>query len=129
MARRRSRAAVQMQRVLDEYNASRPGDEEILVRVGIAEGEVVLDKGGKPFLGDGLNLAARIMGLADGGQVFTSAELAGASRRACPTGRSSTAASGSRTSPSPSRSSRSCGARASRPPRPRQRSRTSPRPR
>lgn len=69
------RASVEMQRVLDEYNTSRPGDEEILVRIGVATGEVVLDKGGKPFLGDGLNLAARVMGLADGGQVFTTAPV------------------------------------------------------
>jgi class 3 adenylate cyclase len=65
------RAAVEMQRALSDYNAGRPGDEEILVRIGIASGEVVLDKGGKPFLGDALNLAARVMSLADGGQVFT----------------------------------------------------------
>lgn len=63
--------AVAMQRALADYNASRPGEESVLIRVGIATGEVVLDKGGKPFLGDALNLAARVMSLADGGQVFT----------------------------------------------------------
>lgn len=65
-------AAVEMQRTLDAYNRSRPGEEPILVRIGVAEGEAVLDRGGKPFLGDALNLAARIMSLADGEQVFTS---------------------------------------------------------
>jgi class 3 adenylate cyclase len=64
-------AAVEMQQALERYNASRPGEEAVLVRTGIATGEVVLDNGGKPFLGDALNLAARVMGLADGGQVFT----------------------------------------------------------
>lgn len=64
-------AAVQMQRSLDAYNSSRPGGEVLLIRAGIASGEVVLDKGGKPFLGGALNLAARVMSLADGGQVFT----------------------------------------------------------
>jgi len=64
-------AAVGMQQALEAYNASRPGEEAVLIRAGIASGEVVLDKGGKPFLGDALNLAARVMSLADGGQVFT----------------------------------------------------------
>jgi class 3 adenylate cyclase len=64
-------AAVRMQAALETYNASRPGEEAVLIRAGIASGEVVLDNGGKPFLGDALNLAARVMSLADGGQVFT----------------------------------------------------------
>lgn len=68
------RAAVEMQQALAAYNASRPGDETVLIRAGIASGEVVLDNGGKPFLGDALNLAARVMGLADGGQTFTTGE-------------------------------------------------------
>jgi class 3 adenylate cyclase len=63
-------ATIEMQRALAAYNASRPGEDAILIRAGIASGEVVLDKGGKPFLGDALNLAARVMSLADGGQVF-----------------------------------------------------------
>ncbi len=67
--------AVEMQRTLDAYNRAHAGDEPILVRIGVAEGEVVLDRGGKPFLGDALNLAARIMSLADGEQVFTSREV------------------------------------------------------
>ena len=41
--------------------------------MGIAAGEVVLDKGGRPFIGAGLNLAARVMNLADGGQIFATA--------------------------------------------------------
>jgi class 3 adenylate cyclase len=74
-------AAIEMQQALEEYNTSRPGEEALLIRAGVASGEVVLDNGGKPFLGDALNLAARVMGLADGGQVFTTkvdAEAAGA---------------------------------------------------
>lgn len=65
-------AAAEMQQTLADYNARRSGEEAVLIRAGIAIGEVVLDKGGKPFLGDALNLAARVMALADGGQVFTS---------------------------------------------------------
>lgn len=65
-------AAAEMQQALAAYNAKRQGETPVLIRAGAAIGEVVLDKGGKPFLGDALNLAARIMSLADGGQVFTS---------------------------------------------------------
>jgi class 3 adenylate cyclase len=36
----------------------------------------VLDNGGRPFIGAGLNLAARVMNLADGGQVFSTGEVA-----------------------------------------------------
>ncbi|HEX9092464.1 MAG TPA: adenylate/guanylate cyclase domain-containing protein, partial [Coriobacteriia bacterium] len=68
------KAAVLMQRALADYNAKRPGEDEILVRAGVASGEVVLDRGGKPFLGDALNRAARVMSLADGGQVFATRE-------------------------------------------------------
>jgi adenylate cyclase len=67
-------AAVEMQQALAAYNSSRPGEEAVLIRAGIASGEVVLDKGGKPFLGDALNLAARVMSLADGGQVFATGD-------------------------------------------------------
>lgn len=65
-------AAAEMQQALAAYNSRRQGESPVLIRAGAATGEVVLDKGGKPFLGDALNLAARIMSLADGGQVFTS---------------------------------------------------------
>lgn len=69
-------AATEMQRALSQYNAAHPGQREICVRVGLASGEVVLDNGGRPFIGAGLNLAARVMNLADGGQVFSTAEVA-----------------------------------------------------
>lgn len=68
-------AAVEMQRTMDSHNRAHPGKEPILVRIGVAEGEVVLDRGGKPFLGEALNLAARIMSLADGEQIFTSLDV------------------------------------------------------
>ena len=63
-------AAVGMQRVLHEYNARFPDREELAIRIGMASGEVLVDSGGRPFLGAGLNLAARVMDLADGGQIF-----------------------------------------------------------
>jgi len=64
-------AAVTMQRTLREHNAAHKGERDIFIRVGIANGEVVLDRGGRPFIGNALNLAARVMNLGDGGQVFT----------------------------------------------------------
>lgn len=70
-------AAADMQRTLREYNATHASERDIIVRVGIASGEVVLDKGGRPFIGTALNLAARIMNLADGGQVFVTNAVAG----------------------------------------------------
>ncbi len=70
-------AGVEIQRTLADYNASRPGEREMTIRIGIAHGEVVLDRGGRPFIGAGLNMAARVMNLADGGQLFVAGETAG----------------------------------------------------
>ncbi len=61
-------AAVAMQSSL--LTAAREGEPELAIRVGVAEGEVVLDAGGRPFLGQALNLAARVMDLADGGRIM-----------------------------------------------------------
>jgi class 3 adenylate cyclase len=63
-------AAAEMQRVLDAHNRNHADERDMTVRIGVAEGEVVLDKGGRPFIGAALNLAARVMNLADGGQSF-----------------------------------------------------------
>ncbi len=68
-------AAIEMQQALQRYNAAHPREREILVRVGIADGEVVLDKGGRPFIGAALNLAARVMSLGDGGQVLVTRDI------------------------------------------------------
>jgi class 3 adenylate cyclase len=69
-------AAALMQQALAEHNAGHPGEREIWVRMGLASGEVVLDNGGRPFIGAALNLAARVMNLADGGQVYATGEVA-----------------------------------------------------
>ena len=69
-------AAAEMQRALAMYNTAHPNEREIWVRAGLAAGEVVLDNGGRPFIGAGLNLAARVMNLADGGQIFATADVA-----------------------------------------------------
>lgn len=69
-------AAAEMQQALDANNVAHPNEREMFVRIGIAEGEIVLDKGGRPFLGAALNLAARVMNLADGGQAFVASSVA-----------------------------------------------------
>lgn len=69
-------AAAEMQRALTAHNEKHTDERDIFVRIGVAEGEVVLDKGGRPFIGAALNLAARIMNLADGGQAFASGGVA-----------------------------------------------------
>lgn len=69
-ARSAIQAAVDMQRALARYNATATEDTRVLIRIGINTGEVVFDKGGTPFIGDGLNTSARVMGLADGGQIL-----------------------------------------------------------
>jgi class 3 adenylate cyclase len=69
-------AAADMQRALSAYCEGDPVCPELLVRIGVAAGEVVLDKGGRPFLGAALNLAARVMELADGGRIMTTGGVA-----------------------------------------------------
>jgi class 3 adenylate cyclase len=76
------RAAIEGQRALAEHNATHENEREVLVRMGLASGEVVLDNGGRPFIGAGLNLAARVMNLADGGQIFATGDVIAAGGRA-----------------------------------------------
>ena len=72
-------AAMEMQRTLGAYCTERLGGTELSIRIGIAQGEVVLDAGGRPFLGTALNLAARVMDLADGGRIMTTSAVAATS--------------------------------------------------
>ncbi|TDB38500.1 MAG: adenylate/guanylate cyclase domain-containing protein [Actinobacteria bacterium] len=69
-------AAIEMQRALGEYCDSGRASERMTIRIGIARGEVVLDKGGRPFIGAALNLAARVMDLADGGKIMATSDIA-----------------------------------------------------
>ena len=105
-------AAALMQQALAEHNAEHPGEREIWVRMGLASGEVVLDNGGRPFIGAALNLAARVMNLADGGRSSRPARWLPTRRMPAWTAPPSVS-SNSRTSPNPSRSSRSSGPKAS----------------
>ncbi|MDY0088003.1 MAG: adenylate/guanylate cyclase domain-containing protein [Coriobacteriia bacterium] len=70
------RAAIAMQESLAAHNRSATPGQEIVVRAGIARGEVVVDCDGRPFVGEAINLAARIMQLADGGEVYVSRDVA-----------------------------------------------------
>lgn len=72
-------AAMEMQRALDGYTGSDRSPHELSVRIGIASGEVVLDAAGVPFLGAALNLAARVMDLADGGRIMMTSYISSAS--------------------------------------------------
>jgi class 3 adenylate cyclase len=75
-------AAVDMQRALNEYNTAHPQANQILIRIGLDTGEVVFDKESNPFIGDALNVASRVMNLADAGQVFISKDTMEAAQRA-----------------------------------------------
>jgi class 3 adenylate cyclase len=71
-------AAIAMQRALMSFGEAHVSIESPAIRIGIAQGEVVLDKGGRPFIGAALNLAARVMDLADGGRIMVTGETADA---------------------------------------------------
>ncbi len=64
------RAAAAIQQALAERNASRPPDQRMAFRIGINLGDVVID--GDDIHGDGVNLAARLEGLAAPGGVCIS---------------------------------------------------------
>ena len=62
--------AIDMQRALKDANAKRPPDRQMLFRVGINIGDVLSAKG--RIYGDGVNIAARIEGLAEPGGICIS---------------------------------------------------------
>jgi adenylate cyclase len=67
------RAAAEMQRALAEHNAISPEGQRIEFRVGVNLGDVVID--GDDIHGDGVNVAARLEGLAEPGGVCVSAAV------------------------------------------------------
>ena len=64
------RCALDVQRGMDDRNADVPTDKRIEFRVGINVGDVVVE--GEDLLGDGVNVAARLEGIAEPGGICIS---------------------------------------------------------
>src|SRR5215471_3520897 len=64
------RCAVEVQRKMAERNAGVPADQCIAFRIGINVGDIIIDDG--DIFGDGVNVAARLEGLAEAGGICVS---------------------------------------------------------
>jgi adenylate cyclase len=64
------RGAVEVQRVMAEQNASVPQDERFELRIGVHVGDIIFDD--NDIFGDGVNIAARLEGIAEPGGVCIS---------------------------------------------------------
>ncbi len=67
------RCAVEIQRGMAERNAEVPQDRRIEFRVGIHQGDIIIEEG--DILGDGVNVAARLEGLAESGGICVSKNI------------------------------------------------------
>src|SRR5262249_40127349 len=67
------RCAVEVQRGMAERNAEVPQDRRIEFRVGIHQGDVIIEGG--DIFGDGVNVAARLEGLAEPGGICVSGRV------------------------------------------------------
>ncbi len=67
------RCAVEVQRHMDGRNARVPPDNRIEFRIGINVGDIVVEDG--DIFGDGVNVAARLEGLAERGGICISARV------------------------------------------------------
>lgn len=68
---RATRAAIEVQRVVGGWNAGRPEVEHMRLRIGVNLGDVDVDETGDIY-GDGVNVAARLEGLATPGGICLS---------------------------------------------------------
>jgi adenylate cyclase len=67
------RCAVAVQREMAERNANTPENDRIEFRIGIHQGDIIVEDG--DIFGDGVNLAARLEALADPGGICVSARV------------------------------------------------------
>jgi adenylate cyclase len=67
------RAAISMQERMRARNNGLPEGQQIEVRIGVHQGDVVIE--GSDLLGDGVNIAARLEGLAEPGGICISARV------------------------------------------------------
>src|SRR5712671_5845003 len=67
------RCAAEVQGALAESNAPLPPDRRIAFRIGIHQGDIVVEDG--DIFGDGVNVAARLEGLAEPGGICVSARV------------------------------------------------------
>jgi TolB-like protein len=67
------RCAVEVQRAMAERNAEVPGEKRIEFRFGIHQGDIIVEDG--DIFGDGVNLAARLEGLAEPGGICVSGRV------------------------------------------------------
>jgi TolB-like protein/class 3 adenylate cyclase/Tfp pilus assembly protein PilF len=64
------RAAIEVQRAMDEQNATVPENQRLEFRIGIHVGDIIIDD--NDIFGDGVNIAARLEGIAEPGGVCMS---------------------------------------------------------
>src|ERR1700751_4872873 len=67
------RCATQWQHGMDERNAAASGDNRIEFRIGVHQGDIVVED--DDIFGDGVNIAARLEGLAEPGGICVSARV------------------------------------------------------
>ena len=67
------RCAIEIQAALAESNTPLPADKRIDFRIGIHQGDIVVEDG--DIFGDGVNVAARLEGLAEPGGICVSARV------------------------------------------------------
>jgi len=60
--------AIDIQKEMAEQNSSIPDDQKVQFRIGINVGDIIVD--GDDIYGDGVNVAARVEGLADPGGIY-----------------------------------------------------------